>query len=84
MVIPKGMLGGRSLRFGMLYGRKVGEKLGVEFGYYHNISTTSSADVKKSESYPSDFVKNISENSARVGYSFQVFYNLGQTKKQKK
>ncbi len=83
MVIPKGMLGGQSLRFGMLYGRKVGEKMGVEFGYFHNLSSTTSDD-EESESYPSDFVKNISEHSARVGYSFQVFYDLGQTKKQKK
>ena len=57
--------------------------MGVEFGYFHNLSSTTSDD-EESESYPSDFVKNISEHSVRVGYSFQVFYDLGQTKKRKK
>ena len=38
MLIPKGVSGGQSVRFGMLYGRRLSTKWGFEVGYFHDFS----------------------------------------------
>jgi len=36
MYIPQGVSKGESLRLGLLYGRRIGEKYGIELGYFHD------------------------------------------------
>jgi len=39
MIIPDGMSGGQSVRFGLLYGRQLTKTLGFELGYFHDLQS---------------------------------------------
>jgi hypothetical protein len=73
MLIPKGVSGGQSVRFGMLYGRRLSTKWGFEVGYFHDFSDGNPSY----EGLPSEY-------SRSTGMSLQLFMYLGPTKKKKK
>ena len=48
MLIPKGVSGGQSVRFGMLYGRRLSTKWGFEVGYFHDFRSMPFSKVMTS------------------------------------
>lgn len=54
MLIPKGISGGQSVRFGMLYGRRLSTKWGFEVGYFHDFKSMPFSKVMTSNWNPSD------------------------------
>jgi len=54
MLIPKGVSGGQSVRFGMLYGRRLSTKWGFEVGYFHDFRSMPFSKVMTSNWNPSD------------------------------
>ena len=54
MLIPKGVSGGQSVRFGMLYGRRLSTKWGFEVGYFHDFRSMPFSKVMTSNWDPTD------------------------------
>ena len=54
MLIPKGVSGGQSVRFGMLYGRRISTKWGFEVGYFHDFRSMPLSKVMTVNWDPSD------------------------------
>ena len=54
MLIPKGVSGGQSVRFGMLYGRRLSKKWGFEVGYFHDFRSMPFSKVMTSNWDPTD------------------------------
>ena len=54
MLIPKGVSGGQSVRFGMLYGRRLSTKWGFEVGYFHDFRSMPFSKVMTSNWNPKD------------------------------
>jgi len=54
MFIPKGVSGGQSVRFGMLYGRRFSTKWGVEVGYFHDFKSMPFSKVFTANWDPAD------------------------------
>ena len=96
MYIPEGVAKGESLRFGFLYGRRIGEKYGIELGYFHDFRSIPIKELFTINWDPYEFdlendtgYKNYehkyngfpSEYSRLTGLSFQLFMYLGQMDK---
>ena len=96
MYIPVGVSKGESLRFGFLYGRRIGEKYGIELGYFHDFRSIPIKELFTINWDPYEFdlendtgYKNYehkyngfpSEYSRLTGLSFQLFMYLGQMDK---
>ncbi len=96
MYIPEGVSKGESLRFGFLYGRRIGEKYGIELGYFHDFRSIPikelftinwdpyEFDLENDtgyENYEHKYNGFPSEYSRLTGLSFQLFMYLGQMDK---
>lgn len=62
MYIPEGIMGNTSTRIGVLYGRQIKDKMGFEFGYYHDFSSMPLSSV-----VDPNWAWNSDENIARYG-----------------
>ena len=54
MYIPEGVSKGESLRFGFLYGRRIGEKYGIELGYFHDFRSIPISELFNINWNPND------------------------------
>ena len=96
MYIPEGVSKGESLRLGFLYGRRIGEKYGIELGYFHDFRSIPikelftinwdpyEFDLENDtgyENYEHKYNGFPSEYSRLTGLSFQLFMYLGQMDK---
>ena len=94
MHIPKGISDKTSTRIGILIGGKPGSKLSYEVGYFHDFSSMPlGKDLFSSTYEPEDRFIEVphttefgfpSENSRIVGFSLQIFFNLGYNRAEKK
>ena len=54
MYIPQGVSKGESLRLGLLYGRRIGEKYGIELGYFHDFRSIPNLELLNFNWDPND------------------------------
>ena len=84
MIIPDGRLenpgpgNDRSIRFGFLFGRRLGYRWGFEAGYFHDPRAGFDPNNKD---YPHTDNKWPTQFSRGTGLSMQLFMYLGPTKK---
>ena len=91
LLIPNGISGNKSLRFGLLLGNYTIGKMGFEFGYFHDFSSMPITKVFSSEYIPEGGYKDFphmingipSEYSRMAGISIRVSFPLNEKKVQK-
>ena len=86
MIIPNGRYkkspdgDNQSIRFGLLFGRRLGYRWGFETGYFHDLKAGFDSSNKE---YPHKYKNWPTQFSRGAGLSMQVFLYMGQKNKKK-